>query len=406
MKSFRFHFDRTKKYNCPSCGHKRFSRIIDKHTGNLLPDHVGRCDRSDSCGSYYSVSQYLKESGVTLNDNIITVEKPQKEREQLFIPKGYVEQSLRGYENNSFAKCILKLFGSDLGQEVLSKYKVGSSTGKWNDGAVFWYVDISGNVHRGQVKKFRDDLHTDSYIDKDGESNKCDVSFTTALKAKCRKRGESIPDWVKAYELQEKKSNCLFGEHLLKESDSTIALCEAPKTAIIAAVYYPQYTWLAVGGKSYLTYERLKVLKGRNIILFPDNGAYQLWKEKAKQFSDLATFQISDLLERKGSKGSDVGDYLIQYDYRDFIQASNQLKLHYESGDLNPFQVCRTGSLYDNLLIVAMQTADGKIIDVLMNESEEFHLEQGSAVKSLSSFYSKTFRPGTIDGNNCLINVV
>lgn len=44
---------------------------------------------------------------------------------------------------------------------------------------------------------------------------------------------------------------------------------ESEKTAIICSAMMPQYLWLATGGKSGLTSERLSSLKGRKIIVFP-----------------------------------------------------------------------------------------------------------------------------------------
>ena len=56
-----------------------------------------------------------------------------------------------------------------------------------------------------------------------------------------------------------------------------MALVESEKTAIISSALMPQYTWLATGGKSGLTSERLSSLKGRKIIVFPDVGFSVLW---------------------------------------------------------------------------------------------------------------------------------
>ncbi|MBK9025621.1 MAG: hypothetical protein IPL69_17065 [Saprospiraceae bacterium] len=47
---------------------------------------------------------------------------------------------------------------------------------------------------------------------------------------------------------------------------------ESEKTAIIASVYLPQFTWLASGGKAGLTKDKLEVLKGRNVNLYPDRN--------------------------------------------------------------------------------------------------------------------------------------
>ena len=76
---------------------------------------------------------------------------------------------------------------------------------------------------------------------------------------------------------------CLFGEHLLKMyPDKVVALVESEKSALIASGVYPEYIWLATGGKSQLSIDKLKVLKGRTVIMFPDVDGYEYWKNKAK----------------------------------------------------------------------------------------------------------------------------
>jgi hypothetical protein len=85
-------------------------------------------------------------------------------------------------------------------------------------------------------------------------------------------------------------------------------------------VYLPQFIWLAVGSLTNLNAEKCKVLKGRSVTLFPDLNGFEKWSAKAKEFS----FTVSDLLERKASEaerkqGLDLADYLIKFDYRQFI---------------------------------------------------------------------------------------
>jgi hypothetical protein len=44
----------------------------------------------------------------------------------------------------------------------------------------------------------------------------------------------------------------------------------------------PELIWLATGNLNGLSIEKCLVLKGRNIILFPDLKAFDKWNEKAK----------------------------------------------------------------------------------------------------------------------------
>jgi predicted phosphatase len=85
----------------------------------------------------------------------------------------------------------------------------------------------------------------------------------------------------------------------------------------------PQFIWLAVGSLTNLNAEKCSVLKGRNVILFPDLNGFDKWSNKAKELSHLAIFTVSDLLERKATEaerkqGFDLADYLIKYDCKTF----------------------------------------------------------------------------------------
>ena len=70
-------------------------------------------------------------------------------------------------------------------------------------------------------------------------------------------------------------TQCLFGEHLLKEHpEKPVALVESEKTAVICAGIMPKYVWLATGGKSCVN-DRLLVLSGHKVVAFPDVDGYQ-----------------------------------------------------------------------------------------------------------------------------------
>ncbi len=124
---------------------------------------------------------------------------------------------------------------------------------------------------------------------------------------------------------------CFFGEHLLHEKHKPVAIVESEKTAIIASIYLPNFIWLAVGSLTNLNKEKCNILKGRSVILFPDLNGFEKWSVKAKEFSHIANFIVSDLLERKANneekeQGLDLADYLTRYEYKEFvIQSTKQL---------------------------------------------------------------------------------
>lgn len=66
------------------------------------------------------------------------------------------------------------------------------------------------------------------------------------------------------------------GEHLLSGTSAAmsakpVALVESEKTALIAALFIPDFVWLATGGMhGCFNSEAMQVLKEHKVILFPD----------------------------------------------------------------------------------------------------------------------------------------
>jgi len=150
----------------------------------------------------------------------------------------------------------------------------------------------------------------------DGKQKRFTSWVHTALKRGHQRKKQPLPDWLHNYCENALKFPCLFGLPQLKgvPKSTPIAIVEAPKTAILASAYFPEFVWLAVGGMSYLNESRLRPLEGRNIVLFPDRGGYERWSMEAEKLSGLGRFEVSDLLERKEAfMGADLADYLGGY---------------------------------------------------------------------------------------------
>ena len=114
-------------------------------------------------------------------------------------------------------------------------------------------------------------------------------------------------------------SQCLFGEHLLHNDpiNNVVAIVESEKSALLGSLVYPQYTWLATGGKCNLTPYKTSVLVNRTVILFPDVDAYDEWKERSRHLFLPKRVIVSDLLQRIASddereKKIDIGDWLVE----------------------------------------------------------------------------------------------
>jgi hypothetical protein len=221
-------------------------------------------------------------------------------------------------------------------ERVISLYYLGTIAKGDKKGAVsFPFIDRLGNVRAVQVKKFDETNHTVS---------------TDWLHSIIARDSSTKPYWLEAYQSQESKVSCLFGEHLLAMfPNNPIALVEAPKTAIYGALYFglpesqADWIWLAVYSLTSLNLEKCRILEGRKVFLFPDlskdGKAFSLWSSRASEIeAELkgTRFFVSDFLEREAKEaellsGLDLADYLIQQDWRKFRNHTSEKN---ESGQI------------------------------------------------------------------------
>ena len=232
-----------------------------------------------------------------------------------FIPVELFEASLKAYEANNFVKYLIDLFDSEITSKLISCYFIGSTNHQFiskdfpeylsETGAnVFWQIDKKGKIRTGKIMLYNP---------------------TTGKRIK---EPFNHVNWVhRALRLRDfELKQCFFGEHLLKDEPcKPVAIVESEKTAIIASVYLPQFIWLAVGSLTNLNADKCKNLAGRNITLFPDKGGFDEWTKKAIELNHIVKFRVSDLLEAKNAEPkSDLADYLIKFNYKEFAQPESK----------------------------------------------------------------------------------
>jgi len=294
------------RYRCPSCQQrdKTFSLYIDTETGEHIHPTVGRCNRESNCGHHYTPKQYFQDNNISFDTPQPKAYKPRSvtppQKPVSFIPVEVFKASLKAHETNHFVQFLINLFGVEVASQLVSRYFIATSK-HWNGATVFWQIDTQGKVRTGKIMLYNP---------------------TTGKRVK---NLELPVYWVhKALKQPEfELRQCLFGTHLLIDKTKPVAIVESEKTAVIACVYLPQFVWVAVGSLTNLNAEKCSILKGRTVTLFPDLNGFEKWSSKAKELSHLATFTVSDLLERKATEaekkqGFDLADYLIKYDYKAF----------------------------------------------------------------------------------------
>ena len=111
-------------------------------------------------------------------------------------------------------------------------------------------------------------------------------------------------------------------------SAKPVAIVESEKTALVAALFIPDFIWLATGGMhGCFNGEAMQVLDGREVILFPDLKATEEWRQRLpmlESFCRRAT--CSDMLERiatgaQREAGLDIADFLLMEDSPQMILA-------------------------------------------------------------------------------------
>ena len=210
--------------------------------------------------------------------------------EPMYVPFDYVVNSF-SRENNFFRFLHTECHVSEEDLKRLQcRYLVGSTKDK---SIIYWQLDFNGNARSGKIMQVKNS-HAVGWVH-----------------SKLIQTGRLTDDFV--------LSQCLFGEHILHSDpiDNVVAIVESEKSALLGSLVYPQYTWLATGGKCNLTPHKTSALVNRTVILFPDVDAYDEWKERARHLFLPKRVIVSNLLQRiatddEREKKIDIGDWLIE----------------------------------------------------------------------------------------------
>jgi hypothetical protein len=204
-----------------------------------------------------------------------------------YIPPLLYAQSLTDTACN-LVQYLHRHFDADTVMQLRLRYLLGSSD-HWAGATVYWQMDCRGRLRTGKVMLY--DPHSGRRV-KEPYNH---ISWIHTLAG------------LQGYQLRQ----CLYGEHLLRaEPHLPIAIVESEKTALIASVMEPRYIWMATGGKENLRPALLEPLAGRQVNLFPDAGAYELWCTRVKAWKQ-GRPHISDMLERMGlTEGQDIADIM------------------------------------------------------------------------------------------------
>lgn len=300
------------RHTCPQCGRKRcFTLYVDEH-GTPLHETVGRCDHESSCGYHYTPKEFycdhpwLKPEADWRESLPVQSAKPAKQlqpaapKKLCLLPQDIVTRSVRHNRDSDLITYLRTILDTDTIDALIDRYQIGVTHSR---DTIFFQIDAKGQVRTGKIMKYNPDT---GHRIKD-ENTKGRITWVHSL---MKQSGQLPPDW--------ELTQCLFGEHLLAaEPDKPIALVESEKTAIICSGLMPKYIWLATGGKSQLNEDKLKVLQGCKVIVFPDIDAHEEWTRKLSNLQD-QQITVSPILQQHATAQDrtdhiDIADWLIRY---------------------------------------------------------------------------------------------
>lgn len=331
------------RHTCPACKTKQsFTLYLDGNTGQPIHSTVGKCNREIKCKYHYTPRQFFHDHPELKNNHSISqpyhqqsiqVEPTnsipvsnimpeygssfpgdalQKEHlspnstndivstiPELFdhIPYDLVEKSVSF--NSNFVNILCNYFPMEKIEKAVDKYALGATK---NREVIFWQIDTNGMVRTGKIMQYN--LRTGGRV-------KNQSGAISWVHSKLKKSDPSYAEF--------RLCQSFFGEHLLLSYPrKTIGVVEGEKTAVIASICVPGMVWIAAGNVQGLNIEKCKVLKGRNVILYPDADAFNLWKKKADEIRQRYNCNIcvSDLINgittlKEKADGKDIADYIL-----------------------------------------------------------------------------------------------
>ena len=296
------------RHTCPACERPRCFTLYINDNGHILHPTVGRCDHESSCGYHRTPRQYFhdhpehrhfvipSERSESRNLHHDRHARPDRASPSI-IPHNLIPPPSATNHLISYLKTMIPSSAID---RIIAAYRLASTP---DQAIIFLQIDKAGQCRTGKIMQYNPATgHRIKDPNKPGRIN--------WLHSILKRRKQLSPNW--------QLTQCLFGEHLLPQHpDKTVALVESEKTAIICSAMMPQYLWLATGGKSGLTAERLASLKGRKIIVFPDIDAFKDWQQKIFTLPHL-DIRISRLLDDNATPADraahiDLADWILKY---------------------------------------------------------------------------------------------
>lgn len=192
----------------------------------------------------------------------------------LELPASYVTAKEKDIADDTLVKWLRSLPWDDGQRENLRKVLKNFCVGHARQGhTIFWQIGADCKIRTAKMMLYKPDGHRD----RETPGNFAWVHNMLA-------RHGLVNLDATPYK------TCYFGEHLINylNADATVCVVESEKTAIICNTYWgmsKRMIWIACGGMTYLTRERLQPLMDRHlyIALYPDHDGIDKWTARMRE---------------------------------------------------------------------------------------------------------------------------
>lgn len=308
------HYTRTADWLiCPNCGKRQLVPYVDTETGTILHETCGRCNRESHCGYHLTPSQYFKQNPgarpqgeawrrppewLTKEKRTIpTAPPPQPKGNICELPKEIVEKTISLGHPSNLVKYLDTLFDPVIVEDLVVEYGLGCTR---QGETIFYQIDGKGRYRAGKIIQYNPET---------GHRVKGTEYPVRWAHTEFKRRGFIKEEW--------QMTQCLFGAHLLdKYPDKVVCLVESEKTAVICSGFAPDCVWVATGGKTQMG-DKLDVLQGRQIVVYPDVDAFDEWTDaiaKRPYLSAVVSSYLEDnCTDEERAAQVDIADLLIRW---------------------------------------------------------------------------------------------
>lgn len=287
MTAYAYELARRGKITCPKCGRRTFVPYVDAD-GAILSPEVGKCDRADNCAWHYPPKAWFADHGHQEPTKRPIRRRPKKPS---FVPLQAMLASMAGLRQThlfTFLAGRMPAMRPRL-EATFRRYFTGAD-GLWDGSSIFWQVDSDGKVRTGKIMGYNP---LTGHRVKDPQQ----INWYHAAYG---------PDGFNLVQ-------CLYGEHLLRGNNKPVILVESEKTALVLATLCDGAIPVSCGGCGNLTEKLAAALRGKRIVVIPDNGKLDEWTRRAATLNTCESVRISTLLEAAAyDKGDDIADLLLR----------------------------------------------------------------------------------------------